>query len=267
MSQKFIVTPGTKIKLKDYDPSYTGDYKNKKDINGQMEKITRQLSDLQKMLYAENKRALLIVLQAMDSGGKDGTIRRVMSGINPQGCDVRSFKVPTDEELAHDFLWRAHRVTPGKGKVVIFNRSYYEDVLVVRVHNLVPEEVWGKRYDHINYFEKMLIENGTVILKFFLHISKDEQKKRFEERLRDPSKLWKFSAADVRERQYWDDYMDAYEDALNKCSTKWAPWYIVPANRKWFRDLVVGETIVETLKDLNMSYPKTEFDPSSIEIK
>ena len=267
MSQKLIVTPGTKIKLKDYDPEYTGGYEDKEEVEDQMDKIHEQLTELQELLYAESKHALLIVLQAMDTGGKDGTIRRVMSGVNPQGCDVRSFKVPSAEELAHDFLWRAHKVVPPKGKIIIFNRSYYEDVLVVRVHDLVPKEVWSKRHDQINDFEKMLVENGTVIVKFFLHISKKEQKERLEARLKDPTKLWKFSEVDVKEREYWDDYMDAYEDVLSKCSTKWAPWYIIPANRKWYRDLVVGEAIVEALKDLNMKYPEPKIDPSKIKIE
>lgn len=267
MSQKLIVTPGTKIKLKDYDPDYTGEYKQKKDTTKRLEDMVLEVSELQQLLYAQGKYSLLMILQAMDGGGKDSTIRRVMSEVNPQGCDVISFKVPCTEDLSHDFLWRIHKYTPPKGKIGIFNRSQYEDVLIVRVHNLVPKEVWSKRYDHINQFEKILVENNTVILKFFLYISKGEQKKRFEERLTDPSKLWKFSEADVREREYWDDYMEAYEDVLNKCSTEWAPWYIIPANKKWYRDLVIGETIIETLKGLKMSYPKTNFDPSKIKIE
>jgi len=219
------------------------------------------------LLYAEGKSSVLIILQAMDTGGKDGTIRNVMAGVDPQGCDVKSFKVPTPEELAHDFLWRAHKVTPCRGKIVIFNRSYYEDVLVVRVHSLVPKEVWSKRYDQINDFEKHLVENGTLILKFFLYISKDEQKKRLEERLNDPTKHWKFSEGDLKERQSWDAYIDAYEDALSKCSTKHAPWYIIPANRKWYRNLIVAETIVDALKDLDMKYPKPSIDLTKIKIE
>ncbi|MBM3234736.1 polyphosphate kinase 2 family protein [Candidatus Poribacteria bacterium] len=267
MLQPLIVPPGTKIKLKDYDAEYAGEYKRKSEINEPMAEIQERMRELQGLLYAESKHALLIILQAMDAGGKDGTIRKVISGVNPQGCDVVSFKVPSAEEIAHDFLWRIHKAVPPKGKMVIFNRSHYEDVLVVRVHNLVPKEVWRARYDQINSFEKILVENGTVILKFFLHISKAEQKKRFEERLADPTKHWKFAEADVREREYWDDYMEAYEDAISKCSTEWAPWYIVPANKKWYRDLVVGETIVTALKDLNMKYPALKIDPSTIKIE
>jgi PPK2 family polyphosphate:nucleotide phosphotransferase len=232
-----------------------------------MEELQKQMSDLQELLYAESQHALLIVLQAMDAGGKDGVIRRVMSGINPQGCEVVSFKIPTADELARDFLWRAHRAAPPKGKIIIFNRSYYEDVLVVRVHNLVPKSIWQKRYDQINDFEQMLVENGATILKFFLHISKAEQKQRIEERLNDPSKHWKISEADVRERAYWDDYMEAFEDVFYKCSTEWAPWYIIPANHKWRRDLIVGEIIVKTLKRLDMKYPKLKFDISKIKVE
>ncbi len=266
MSQELIVKPGAKIKLEDYDPEYIGSFKGKNEVEDREIKIHEQLSELQELLYAGSQYGLLIVLQAMDTGGKDGTIRRVMSGVNPQGCDVRSFKVPSAEEAAQDFLWRAHKVTPPKGKIIIFNRSYYEDVLVVRVHNLVPKEVWNARYEQINNFERILVENGTVILKFFLYISKEEQKKRLEARLEDPSKLWKFSELDVRERAYWDDYMDAYEDVLNKCSNEWAPWYVIPANKKWYRDLVVGEAIVKTLKNLNMKYPEPKIDPTKIKI-
>ena len=209
-------------------------------------------------LYAESKHRLLIVLQAMDTGGKDGVIRHVMSGVNPQGCQVTSFKVPTAEELAHDFLWRIHQQVPRRGYIGIFNRSHYEDVLVVRVHDLVPKKVWQQRYEQINQFEKLLSETGTTILKFFLHISKDEQKRRLEARRDTPEKQWKFSLGDLKEREYWDDYMDAYEDALTRCSTRWAPWYIVPANQKWYRNLVVARTIVKTLESFDMKYPEPE---------
>ena len=266
MSQPLTVKPGDNVKLKDYDPGYTGEHKDRSVAEKRMVEIQQQLAELQELLYAESKHGLLIVLQAMDTGGKDGTIRHVMSGVNPQGCDVRSFKVPSAEEASYDFLWRAHKSVPPRGKIIIFNRSYYEDVLVVRVHNIFPEEVWSKRYDQINDFERMLVENGTVILKFFLHISKDEQKERLEARLADPKKLWKFSEADVRERAYWDDYMTAYEDAISKCSTKWAPWHIIPANKKWYRNLVVGESIVKALKGLDMEYPEASVDPASIKL-
>lgn len=266
MPQPLIVSPGTKVRLKDYDPNYTGNYKSKNEAKERLKVIQKEMIKLQNLLYAEGKHALLIILQAMDTGGKDSTIRNVMAGIDPQGCDVYSFKVPTPEELSHDFLWRAHKVTPGKGKIAIFNRSYYEDVLVVRVHNLVPKEVWSQRYEQINNFEKILVMNGTKILKFFLYISKDEQKKRLEERLKDPTKHWKFSEADLKEREYWDDYIEAYEDVLTKCSTEYSPWYIVPANKKWYRNLVVGESIVHALRQLNMKYPEPKVDISKIKI-
>ena len=219
---------------------------------------------LQELLYAESQHALLIILQGMDTCGKDGTIRKVMSGINVQGCDVVSFKVPTVDEVSRDFLWRAHKAVPQRGKIGIFNRSHYEDVLVVRVHDLVPESAWQQRYQQINDFEKMLIENGTIVLKFFLHISKDEQKERLESRLNDPSKHWKITEADIRERAYWDDYMQAYETVLQKCSTDWAPWYIIPANKKWYRNLVITERIVETLENLDMKFPEPNSDISNL---
>jgi len=255
MAQSILVAPGTKVRLRDYDPDYTGDDDSKKAAEKEVEKRTKQLEKLQEVLWAENKHALLIVLQAMDAGGKDGAIKKVMDGINPQGCQVTSFKVPTEEELAHDFLWRIHKATPRRGYIGIFNRSQYEDVLVVRVHKLVPKDVWQERYEQINHFEKLLADTGTTILKFFLYISKEEQKKRFEDRLREPEKNWKFSMGDVEEREYWNDYMEAYEDVLSRCSTPWAPWYIVPADQKWYRDLVISEVIVEALEKLDMHYP------------
>lgn len=267
MSQSIIVNPGDKVKLKDFDPNYTGDFRDKKTAEKKMKEIRKQMTELQSLLYAESKRSLLIILQALDTGGKDGTIRHVMGGVDPQGCDVKSFKVPTPDELAHDFLWRAHKVTPCKGKIVIFNRSYYEDVLIVRVHDLVPKEVWKKRYDQINDFERFLTENNTMVMKFYLHISKEEQKKRLEKRLIDPSKRWKFSEGDLKERKYWDNYMDAYEDALTKCSTEHAPWYIVPANNKWYRNLVIGQAIVDKLKSLDMKYPEPKIDYKKIVIE
>jgi PPK2 family polyphosphate:nucleotide phosphotransferase len=220
--------------------------------------LNQELQSLQELLYAEQKHKVLIVLQAMDTGGKDGAIRRVFDGVNPQGVKVASFKVPTAEELAHDFLWRVHKVTPGLGEMVIFNRSHYEDVLVVRVHGYAPEEVWKKRYDQINDFEHLLSESGTTILKFFLHIDKDEQKERLQARLDDPTKTWKFRLGDLEERKLWGDYMQAFEDALNKTSTEYAPWYVVPANRKWYRDLVISTVLVDTLKGFKMEYPKPE---------
>ncbi len=255
--QPILIEPGTKVKLKNFDPGYTGDYGNDKDeAKDELENLKEKMAKLQNLLYAEDKHALLIVLQGMDACGKDGTIRTVMSGVNPQGCQVTSFKVPSDEERDHDFLWRIYKALPAKGNIGIFNRSHYEDVLVVRVHNLVAPEVWKERYEMINDFEKTLAKNGIVILKFFLHISKDEQAERFRERLQDPAKNWKFSTSDLKEREYWDLYQEAFEDAISKTSTKWAPWYIVPSNKKWFRNLVISKAIVETLEGLNMKFPE-----------
>jgi PPK2 family polyphosphate:nucleotide phosphotransferase len=255
MTQPFLVPPGTRVNLADYDPGSSGKYLKKGEGKEDLKRNAERLQGLQEVLWAEGKHALLIVLQAMDAGGKDGTIKHVMRGVNPQGCQVTSFKVPTKEELAHDYLWRIHKATPRRGYIGIFNRSHYEDVLVVRVHNLVPEEVWQQRYEQINHFEKLLTDTGTTILKFFLHMSKEEQKERFEARLQDPKKNWKFSMGDVEERGYWDDYKRAFEDALSKCSTPWAPWYVVPANRKWYRNIVVSQIIIETLEKLEMRFP------------
>jgi PPK2 family polyphosphate:nucleotide phosphotransferase len=266
MRDKLMVKPGAKIKLGDWDPDDTSGYKKDKALQ-ELQKYQTRLGDLQELLYAEKNHALLIVLQAMDAGGKDGTIRHVMSGVNPQSCQVTSFKAPTGEELGHDFLWRVHKTVPIKGNIGIFNRSHYEDVLVVRVHKLVPKSVWSARYEHINNFERVLADSGTTILKFFLHISKDEQKKRLAERLRDPTKVWKASLGDLEERKLWDDYMGAYEDALSKCSTEYAPWHIIPADKKWFRNLAISEIIVEALEGLKMKYPKPAFDPSKIVIE
>jgi len=266
MTQPILIPPGTHVKLSDYDPDCTGGYKDKDAAQDKVERHTERLAKLQEVMWAEGKHSLLVVLQALDGGGKDGTIEHVMHGVNPQGCQVTSFKVPTEEELAHDYLWRVHKATPRRGYIGIFNRSHYEDVLVVRVHKLVPDEVWQQRYEQINQFEKLLAAAGTTILKFFLHISKKEQKERFEDRLRDPAKNWKFSAGDVKEREYWDDYMRAYEDALSRCSTPWAPWYVVPADHKWYRDLVVSQVIVETLEKLDMHYPPPLPDADKIVI-
>lgn len=259
--KKYRVKPDQKIKLKDFDPDDTGDFKGGKEEGHEaLAELTQELEALQELLYAEHKHKVLIVLQAMDTGGKDGTIRRVFEGVNPQGVRVASFKVPTPIELDHDYLWRVHQRAPGKGQIVIFNRSHYEDVLVVRVHELVPEKVWKHRYDQINAFEKMLAEEGVTILKFFLHISPKEQKERLLARLQEKDKHWKFNPDDLKERQLWKQYMDAYEDVLNKTSTKEAPWYIVPSDRKWYRDLVIATVINQTLKDLKMEYPRPDFD-------
>jgi PPK2 family polyphosphate:nucleotide phosphotransferase len=266
MTQPFLVPHGTQMSLADYDPGYTGEFRDKDETKAELKQSTDTLRELQRVLWAEGKHALLIVLQAMDAGGKDGTIRQVFRGVNPQGCQVTSFKVPTKEELAHDYLWRIHKATPRRGYIGIFNRSHYEDVLVVRVHNLVPEEVWKQRYEQINHFERLLADSGTTILKFFLHISKEEQKERFEARLADPAKNWKFSMGDVEERAYWDDYQRAFEVALSRCSTPRAPWYVIPANHKWYRNLAVSRIIVETLEGLDMHYPPPLPDAGEIVI-
>lgn len=261
---QLAVPPHHKVHLKDYDPAETYGYEkgHEKDQRDEalMQKTIARLDDLQYRLYAEGQRSLLIVLQGMDTAGKDGTIRHVMSGASPQSCKVTSFKVPSSQEKAHDFLWRIHNAVPEKGEIGIFNRSHYEDVLVVRVHKLVPKKVWSERYDEINRFEKYLTENGTTVLKFFLHIGKDEQKKRIEERIENSAKHWKISEADLKERQYWDDYTDAYEDALTQCSTKYAPWFIIPANHKWFRNLAVSKIIVETLDHMDPQFPAPQVD-------
>jgi PPK2 family polyphosphate:nucleotide phosphotransferase len=257
--KKFLIKPETKVKLSKWDPNDTGDFKGGKEEGlAKLEKLNGKLESLQELLFAEHKHKVLIVLQAMDTGGKDGAIRRVFDRVNPAGVRVASFKAPTAEELDHDFLWRVHKQVPGKGEMVIFNRSHYEDVLVVRVHNYVTPEVWGKRFEQINEFERTLVENGTTILKFYLHIDLDEQKARFQARLDDPTKRWKFRLGDLEERKFWPDYMKAFEDVLSKTSTEHAPWYIVPANRKWFRDLVISSVLVDTLEGLKMSYPESE---------
>jgi PPK2 family polyphosphate:nucleotide phosphotransferase len=257
--KQFLVKPETKVNLSKWDPDNTGNFKGgKKEGLAQLEKLNGKLEVLQELLFAEYKHKVLVVLQAMDTGGKDGTIRHVFDGVNPAGVRVASFKAPTPDELDHDYLWRIHNVVPAKGELVIFNRSHYEDVLVVRVHNIVPPEVWSKRFDQINEFERILAENGTTILKFYLHIDLDEQKERLQARLDDPSKHWKFRLGDLAERKLWPDYMRAYEDVLSKTSTDYAPWYIVPANRKWFRDLVISSVLVDTLEGLKMKYPESE---------
>ncbi len=245
-----------KIKLKDYDPNDSKLFDgNKKDGKEALQKLNAELELLQEQLYAEGKHRLLIVLQAMDTGGKDGAIRAVFEGVNPQGVKVASFKTPTPVELSHDYLWRVHQQTPGKGEIVIFNRSQYEDVLVVRVHNLAPEEVWSKRYQHIREFERLLADEGTTILKFYLHIDLEEQAERFLARVEDPTKQWKFNPGDLDERARWDDYMKAYEDMLNQTSTAWAPWYIIPSNKKWYRNWLISKIVIKTLKNLDMRYP------------
>jgi PPK2 family polyphosphate:nucleotide phosphotransferase len=263
-TDQFKIKIGSMVNLGKIDPSYHGNYENEEAAGEELKNYSQRLSELQAQLYAENKHAVLIVLQAMDGGGKDGTIHHVMSALNPQGCSVASFKVPTAEELAHDYLWRIHQHAPRKGQITVFNRSHYEDVLVVRVHNLVPEEVWSKRFDEINAFENVLANAGTTIIKFFLHIDKDEQLRRFRDRLDESAKQWKISESDYTEREYWDAYQAAYMDAISKCSSTYAPWYVIPANHKWFRDLAVSQILVDTLDGLKMKYPEPSVDLTAI---
>lgn len=257
MAQQLIPEPGSEVRLRDYDPAYRGET-NRAQARTEEKQLEQRIAVLQERLYAEGQQSLLVVLQAMDAGGKDSAIRKVFDSVNPQGVRVTSFKAPTAEELAHDFLWRVHQHVPPKGYIGIFNRSHYEDVLIVRVNNLVPQAVWEKRYEQINQFEGLLADNGTRILKFFLHISKAEQKERFQERLDNPEKHWKFSKGDLPVRERWDDYMRAYEVALTRCNTDYAPWHIVPANRKWYRNLVVTRAITEALEDMNPQFPPSE---------
>lgn len=253
---KHLVKPKEKIRLKDIDPGDFGEWKGKKEEGkARLAELLAELDKLQEILYAQHKHKILIVLQAMDTGGKDGAIRSIFEGVNPQGVRIASFKVPTPIELDHDYLWRIHAQTPGKGEIVIFNRSHYEDVLVVRVRNLVPKAIWSRRYHHICEFERLLAEEGTTILKFFLHISPEEQRQRLLERIDIPEKRWKFNPADIEERKLWDQYMQAYEDAINRTSTAYAPWYVVPANANWYRNLVIASVIVQTLKKLDLRHP------------
>lgn len=253
---QYKVASGTHLDLSQWDPRDTGNFDGgKKDGLEEVTDLNQDLETLQELLYAEQKHKVLIVLQGMDTAGKDGVIRRVFEGVNPQGVKVASFKVPTAEELSRDYLWRIHKMVPGKGEMVIFNRSHYEDVLVVRVHGLVSPELCRRRYREIVEFERMLADNGTLILKFYLNISLEEQKERLQARLDDPQKIWKFNPGDLAERKLWPDYMKAYEEAIEATSTEFAPWYIVPSDRKWYRDLVIATVLVESLKDQKMSFP------------
>jgi PPK2 family polyphosphate:nucleotide phosphotransferase len=258
--KKFMVEPGAKVRLSKIDASYTGKDETHEQALPKIQTHVERMDKLQYLLYADNRQSLLVILQALDAAGKDGVIRHLFSGMNPQGTSVFGFKQPSKYEAAHDFLWRAHLRTPGTGEVVVFNRSYYEDVLVVRVHKLVPESVWSKRYDLINDFEKTLSQNGTTILKFFLHISPEEQLSRFKQRLDDPSRHWKISETDYSERELWPQYMEAYEDAIALTSTKHAPWYIIPANHKWFRNLAVSQIIADTMDEMGLQLPATQVD-------
>jgi len=271
LAAPYRVTNGEKFRLKDYDPADTNGLKDKKEGKKTLEHGVQLLSDFQEKLYAQDRWSLLMIFQGMDAAGKDGAIKHVMSGINPEGCDVTSFKTPSHEELAHDYLWRAHKAVPQRGKIGIFNRSYYEEVLVVRVHpdlltaqqlpkEVVGKDIWEQRYDDIKSFEKYLARNGTVVMKFFLHLSKSEQKKRFLQRLEMPQKNWKFSMADIQERAFWKEYQKAYEEMIQNTASKHAPWHIIPADNKWFGRLAVAGAIIDTLHGLDLQYP--EVDPA-----
>ncbi len=260
------VKPDSRVRLGTLDAGATFGYEKADSVEETQRQMLR-LRDLQDRLWAQSKHAVLIVLQGIDAAGKDGTIAKVMEAFNPQGCPVSSFKVPSAEELAHDFLWRIHKRTPKKGEIGIFNRSHYEDVLVVRVHDLVPRRVWSKRYGQINDFEAMLAENGTTIVKFFLSIDREEQRERFQERYDNPAKRWKFSLGDLEERKRWDDYQAAFEDALEKTSKPWAPWYVIPANRNWFRNLAVSTILADTIAELKPAYPPAPDLPAGLVIE
>ncbi len=265
--KQFVVRPGAKVRLSKIDPAYTGKHSSHEQALPKIQKYLERLSKLQYLLYADGNQSLLVVLQALDAGGKDGVVRHVFNAMNPQGTAVFGFKQPSKVELAHDFLWRAHERTPERGEVVIFNRSHYEDVLVVRVHKLVPKAVWSKRYELINDFEKMLSENGTRIAKFYLHISPEEQLARFHERLQDPGRHWKISETDYSERELWPAYVDAFEEAIEQTSTKHAPWYVIPSDHKWFRDLAISQVIADTLEEMGLKLPPTQVDIAEIRRK
>jgi PPK2 family polyphosphate:nucleotide phosphotransferase len=263
--KRFMVKPGSRVHLGEIDPNDTSGFDgDKKEGEKAIDALLGKLDPLQELLYAEHKHKILIVLQGMDTSGKDGTIRRVFEGVNPEGVRVAHFGIPSEEENDHDYLWRVHKQVPGKGEIVLFNRSHYESVLIERVHGLVPESVWSRRYQQLVDFEKMLSEEGTTIMKFFLDIDRKEQARRFRDRLKDSTKHWKFSRLDYNERRYWKEYMQAYEDALERTSTEFAPWYVVPSNHAWFRDLVVSEVVVEALESLGMHYPKLDLGKAAL---
>lgn len=266
--EQYRVRPDSSVDLKQWSTDDNGSMKKSDpEVADLAAALNDRLEQLQELFYADGRHSLLVVIQATDTGGKDGTIRRVFDGTNPQGVKVASFKRPTDEELAHDYLWRVHAHAPKAGDITIFNRSHYEDVLVVRVHNIVPEQRWEKRYRHIREFEKLLIDEGTTIVKVFLHISKDEQKERLQERLGDPQKHWKFELGDLREREHWDDYQDAFAAMLEQTSTESAPWYAIPSDRKWYRNLVISQLLIETLESLNLQYPESDEDLTGVTIQ
>ena len=265
--RRFVVEPGTIVRLGKIDPAFKNKHESQDSAALELGKHIERIAKLQYLLYADGSQSLLVVLQALDASGKDGVVRHVFSAMNPQGTSVFSFKQPSKLEASHDFLWRAHLRTPGRGEVVIFNRSHYEDVLVARVHKLIPKHVWSKRYELINDFEQMLAEARTRILKFYLHISPEEQLKRFRQRLDDPQRHWKISEADYSERELWSDYIEAFEEAMEKTSTKHAPWYIIPSNHKWFRNLAVAEIVADTMEDMNLKLPPTNVDIAEIRRK
>jgi PPK2 family polyphosphate:nucleotide phosphotransferase len=266
--KRYRVEPDSKVDLRKYDPKSTKGFKGgKKDAEEQSLPLVKRLETIQEALWAEHKHKVLVVLQGMDTSGKDGTIRHVFEGVNPMGVRAVGLKAPTAEELDHDFLWRVHSKVPGRGEMVIFNRSHYEQVLPVRVLKIEPPEVWSRHYDQINDFERLLAETGTTILKFFLHISKDEQKERLQERLDHPDKRWKFRKGDLVDRSHWDEYMEAYEDLLSRTSKKWAPWYVVPSDKKWFRNLVVATVLLETLESLGIKEPEPEEDLTGVVVE
>ena len=265
--KRFLVEPGAKVRLAKIDPSGTGKHESHEQALAETQRHVARMDALQYLLYANAEPSLLVVLQALDAAGKDGVVRHLFSGMNPQGTAVFGFRQPTPIEAAHDFLWRAHQRTPGKGEVVIFNRSHYEDVLVVRVHNLAPESVWSKRYAMINDFERTLAQNGTRILKFFLHISPEEQLARFKQRLEDPARHWKISESDYSERKLWGQYVEAYQDALEQTSTEHAPWFVIPADHKWFRNLAISQIVADTMDDMGLKLPPTRVDLTEIRNK
>jgi PPK2 family polyphosphate:nucleotide phosphotransferase len=265
--KRFHAEPGKRVRLKEIDAAYTGNVRSSEEAQPKLDRDCDRLSHLQYLMYAEARRSLLIVLQAPDAGGKDGTVKHVFGSLNPQGATVHAFKVPTPLEAAHDFLWRAHQATPALGRIAIFNRSHYEDVLVPRAHRTVAKDVIEKRCNRINEFEKNLAQNGTLILKFFLHISADEQLRRFKARLEDPNRQWKISEADYAERPHWDDYRKAYEDAIERTTTRQAPWYVIPSDHKWFRNLAVARIVTDALDELNMQFPKPSVDVEEIRRK
>jgi PPK2 family polyphosphate:nucleotide phosphotransferase len=264
--QAITLPPGSTFSLRELDPDWTGAFHDKDEARDQTQDNLERLKELQEKLYAQNQHALLIVLQGMDTAGKDGTIEHVMGAFNPQGVHVTSFKVPTEEEYAHDFLWRVHKVAPRRRMVGIFNRSHYEDVLAARVLEIVPEAIWRNRYQQINEFERLLSEAGVTIVKFLLHIGKAEQAERLRDRQRKPSKQWKFSPGDLEQRKLWDQYCSAYEDALTFCNTEHAPWYVIPANRKWCRNLVVSDVLIKTMVNMDLRYPDPIPDIQSYDI-